>query len=121
MWVNAPPPDTSSSPPDAQRTRVRSNREVFGRDVRLHADDRLDAGRRALRVEVVGAEHVAVVGHRQRRHAHPGRLGEQLGQPGRAVEHGVLGVHVQVHERVAVPMFHGNYGFLWHDGATLRP
>ena len=63
-------------------------------------------------VEVVGPEHVAVVGHRERRHAHPGRLGEQLRQPGRAVEHGVLGVHVQMHERVAVPTFHGGYGFL---------
>ena len=45
MWVNAPPPETSSSPPSAQRTRVRSKREVFGREVGLHADDRLDAGR----------------------------------------------------------------------------
>ena len=30
MWVYAPPPETSSSPPSAQRTRVLSNREVFG-------------------------------------------------------------------------------------------
>ena len=40
-----------------------------GRVVALHADDRLDPGRVGLLVEVVGAEHVAVVGHRQRRHA----------------------------------------------------
>ncbi len=30
MWVYEPEPDTSSSPPLAQRTLVRSNREVFG-------------------------------------------------------------------------------------------
>ena len=30
MWVYDPEPDTSSSPPLAQRTLVRSNREVFG-------------------------------------------------------------------------------------------
>ena len=40
-----------------------------GRVVALHADDRLDPGGVGLLVEVVGAEHVAVVGHRQRRHA----------------------------------------------------
>ena len=30
MWVNAPPPDTSSSPPPDHLTRVRSPRGVFG-------------------------------------------------------------------------------------------
>ena len=30
MCVNAPPPETSFSPPSAQRTRVRSYRDVFG-------------------------------------------------------------------------------------------
>ena len=69
--------------------------------VALHADDRLDPGRAALLPEVVGPEDVAVVGHRQRRHLLAGRLGEQLLQPSRTVEHRVLGVHVQVHERVA--------------------
>ena len=71
-----------------------------GGDVGLGADDRLDAVRRRLLPEVVGAEHVAVVGHRQRRHAELGGAGEQLVEARRAVEHGVLGVHVQVHERV---------------------
>ena len=61
-------------------------------------------GGRGLAVEVVGAEHVAVVGHRERRHAQRGGLGEQVVEPGGAVEHGVLGVHVQVDERVAVPV-----------------
>ena len=52
----------------------------------------------ALRVEVVGAEHVAVVGHRDRGHAELGGAREQVVEPGRAVEHGVLGVHVEVDE-----------------------
>ena len=30
MWVYAPDPETSSSPPSAQRTLVRSKRDVFG-------------------------------------------------------------------------------------------
>ena len=57
---------------------------------------------RALRrlVELERAEHVAVVGHRQRRHPEPDRLVEQLPDPGRTVEHGELGVHVQVDEAV---------------------
>ena len=50
-------------------------------EVGLHADDRLDPGGVGLPVEVVGAEDVAVVGHRQRRHAHLGGPLEQLAQP----------------------------------------
>ena len=50
-------------------------------------------------VELEGAEHVAVVGDRQRRHLQPRRLVEQLADPGRSVEHRELGVDVQVHER----------------------
>ena len=101
MWVYAPPPETSSSPPSAQRDPGAVEAVGARGEVGLDADDRLDPGGLGLLPEVVGAEHVAVVGHRQRRHAHPGGLGEQVVEPGRAVEHGVLGVHVQVHERVA--------------------
>jgi hypothetical protein len=71
-----------------------------GRVVALHADDRLDAGLRGLLVEVVGTEDVAVVGHRQSRHARGGGGRRHLGQLGRAVQHRVLGVDVQVHERI---------------------
>ena len=52
-----------------------------GREVGLDADDRLDPGGLGLLVELVGPEHVAVVGHRHRRLA---QLGGPLGQLGRA-------------------------------------
>nr|BFE75263.1 hypothetical protein GCM10020092_085640 [Actinoplanes digitatis] len=47
--------------------------------------------------------HVAVVGDRHRRHAEAFGLGEQILQPGGAVEHRILGVHVEMHERVRHP------------------
>ena len=71
-----------------------------GREVGLDADDRLDPGVLRLLVELVGAEHVAVVGHRDRGHPQLGRALRQRTEPGRAVEHGVLGVDVQVDEGV---------------------
>src|SRR5580693_10087778 len=51
---------------------------VLGRDVGLNADDRLDAGGLRLRPEVVSAVDVAVVGDRDRWHAGPLALAEQL-------------------------------------------
>ena len=72
-----------------------------GREVGLAANDRLDPGRLGLRVEVVGPEHVAVVGHRHGRHPEFGSALEKVGQPCGTVKHGVLGVVVQVHKRVA--------------------
>ena len=71
---------------------------VLRGDVSLDADDRLDPGLGRLPVEVVGAVDVAVVGHGDR--GHPGLPAglEQAVEPGSAVEHRVLGVHVQVGE-----------------------
>ena len=69
-------------------------------DVALHAENRLDPGGLGPLVEVVRPEDVAVVGHRERRHAHPGGLGHEVGQSRGSVEHGVLGVHVEMHESV---------------------
>ena len=71
-----------------------------GGDVGLDADDRLDAVLLGLAVEVVGAVQVAVVGHRDGRHAEVAGAGEQPVEQRGPVEHGVLGVHVQVHEAV---------------------
>ena len=69
-----------------------------GRAVGLQADDRLDPPGGGLGVELVGPEHVAVVGHGDRAHAELGGALEQVVQPGRPVEHGVLGVDVEVDE-----------------------
>ena len=69
--------------------------------VRLGADDRGDARAAAGRVEVEDPVHVAVVGDAEGRLAVLGRLGHDVADPGGPVEHRVLGVHVQVHERVA--------------------
>ena len=71
------------------------------RHVQLGADHGGDARRPAGRVEVQDAVHVAVVGDADGRLAVPGRLGHDVADPGGPVEHRVLGVHVQVHERVA--------------------
>ena len=70
-------------------------------EVGLDADDRLDPGVLRLAVELVGAEHVAVVGHRDRGHAQLGGPRGERSQPGGTVEHGVLGVHVEVDEGVS--------------------
>ena len=67
-------------------------------EVRLDADDRLDAVLLGLGPELVGPEDVTVVRRGQGRHTHLSRALEQLVDAGGAIEHGVLGVHVQVDE-----------------------
>ena len=76
-------------PPVAARAR---------RQVGLHADDRLDPGRGGLPVELIGAVHVAVISDRDGRHALALAGGDEVAQPGRPVQHGVLGVNMQVRE-----------------------
>ena len=73
MWVYISPGLSSLTVCPPRVARLRSCR-LPGDEVALHADDRLDAVRLGLAPELVGAEDVAVVGHRQRRHPHPGRL-----------------------------------------------
>ncbi len=73
----------------------------LGGDVRLQADDRLDSRGLGGLVELVRPEQVAVVGHRDGRHAHLGAALEQVGDPGGAVQHRVLGVDVEVDECVS--------------------
>ncbi len=72
-------------------------------------EDRLDPVLLARLVEVDRAEQVAVVGHGQRRHPHPGRLGEQVVDARGPVQHRVLGVDVEMYEAVlhAVPRLLG--------------
>ena len=68
------------------------------RDVRLDPDDRPDAVLERFVEKVEGAEHVAVVGDRHRRHAELRDALAQLRQLVRAVEQGVLAVKVKVNE-----------------------
>ena len=68
------------------------------RDVRLGADDRLHAVGCGLLPEVVGAEHVAMVGDGDCGHPLGRHRLHELAHPRGTVEHGVLAVHVEVHE-----------------------
>src|SRR4051812_23601523 len=79
-------------PPDAGALVAAGARS----DVGLHADDRLDPGGLAFLPELIGAEHVAVVGHGKGGHPHTGGLAEEVVDARRAVEHGVLGVHMKM-------------------------
>ncbi len=68
-------------------------------EVRLHADDRLHAVLAGDTVEVQDAVHVPVVGDPDRGLSVRDHGRDHVRHPGRAVEHRVLGVQVQVHER----------------------
>ncbi len=68
------------------------------RHVRLDANDRRDALRFALRVEVEDPVHVPVVGDRERRLVIGDGRVDEVGDAGRAVEHRELGVLVEVDE-----------------------
>ena len=71
---------------------------IAWRDVHLAADDRLHPMRDARLVELDGAEHVAVVGHRDRRHAELLHARHELRDLVGPVEQRVLGVEVEVSE-----------------------
>ena len=95
------------------------------RHVRLDPDNRLDAGGRGGRVELVGSEHVAVVGDRQGGLAQPLGLGHVvLDLPG-AVQHGVVGVDVEVDEVVLGGCFfltaHLRHGHILGPPGALSP
>ena len=72
-----------------------------GDEVRLHAEDRLHVGVARGAVEVEDAVHVPVVGDPDRGLAVGGGLGDDVRDARRAVEHRVLGVQVEMHERAA--------------------
>ena len=71
----------------------------LGGHVGLGPDDRGDALGPAGLVEVQDPVHVAVVGDAQRRLPVRHRGGHQLADPGRPVEHGELGVGVEMRKR----------------------
>jgi len=70
-------------------------------DVHLAADNGFDAGLLRLLVELHGAVQVAVVGDGQGRHSAGGGLGHQPVDGAGAVEQRVVGVHMQMDERLA--------------------
>jgi hypothetical protein len=70
-------------------------------DVHLAADERLDAVLARLAVELDRAREAPVVGERDRRHLELGRTGRELGDAARPVEDRVLGVDVEVNERLS--------------------
>ena len=67
-------------------------------DVKLAADDRLDSGLVRRIHEVDRAEDVAVVGHGDRGHAQLFHALDKLFHVAGAVEHGVVGMEMQVNE-----------------------
>ena len=106
--------------------------EPAGRDhVGLGADDRREVGLASGLVEVEDAVHVPVVGDADRGLAVGRGLGHDVLDPGRAVEHRVLGVQVEVHERLGqrfppglrLSLVHSPSTGLWmnHTGVVRRP
>src|SRR5262249_2945401 len=67
-------------------------------DIQLAADDRLHARRFRGIHEMHGAEYVAVIGHRDRRHAEFLHPVHKLLDVASAVEHRVVGMQVQMDE-----------------------
>src|SRR6266849_3774839 len=79
------------------------------RDIDFAADDGLDAMAHRLAVKFHGAEHVAVIGHRDRRLLQRLDALKQFIDLVRAVEEAVFGMTVKVNE---TRMLHCNYLFI---------
>ncbi len=73
----------------------------FRRDIGFDTDDRLDTGFLRGLLEFVGAEHVTMICHTDRRHPETGGLSAQGIDLGRTVQHRVLGVNMQMDKRIA--------------------
>ena len=69
--------------------------------VGLEADDRLDAGVLAVRVEVVGTEQVSVIGQANRGLPEARRFLRHCFRLRRSIQHRILGVVVEVHEGIS--------------------
>ena len=67
-------------------------------DVDLATDDGLDLVLFCGLIELDGAVHDAVIGHRDRRKLVFDGLGHELVEPAARIEQGILGVQVQVDE-----------------------
>ena len=88
-----------------------------GGQVRLHTDNGLDVVRLSLAPEVEGTKEEAVVTGRHGLHAEFFSVGEQVTQARGAVEHGVLGVHVQVRKIFGC---HGYLLKMWAGGWAVN-
>jgi hypothetical protein len=71
-----------------------------GGHINLASNDGFEVFGFRFLVEVDGPEHVAVIGDGYRRHTELGGALEQVIQANGAVEEAVLGVNVQMHERI---------------------
>jgi hypothetical protein len=67
----------------------------------LGTDDWLHALSPTFFVEVENSVHIAVIGHSERRLAIGDSFGHEFVEFGRTIEHGELGVYVEMGERVA--------------------
>ena len=81
------------------RAALRSRIEP-GREIHLAADDRLDPGLLRRLVKLDGPEHVAMIGHRHRRHAVADGLLHQVLDADRTVEQRILRVEMEMYERI---------------------
>ena len=88
-----------------------------GGQVRLHTNNGLDVVRFSLAPEVEGTKEESVVTGRHGLHAEFFSVGEQVSQARSTVEHGVLGVHVQVRKFFGC---HGNLLEVWAGGWAVN-
>ena len=70
-----------------------------GCDIELTAEKRLNPSFFRLFIKLHRPVEYPVIGHGHRRHAAVRDLAHQLGNPNRTIEHGVLGVQVEMDER----------------------
>jgi hypothetical protein len=91
-------------------------------DIRLDSDDGCDPGGLRLMEEVVRAVQIAVIGHRDVRHAHLTAGVEHVLQPRRTVQQRILSVHMQMCERL---LGHGaghlRAGCCWNGSGVYDP
>src|SRR5262249_20131102 len=87
-----------------QHEMIRRRRRALAlpskRDVDLAAQDRLDRRGLACVIKLKRSEHVSMIGERYGRHAELRRASDNPFEPSRPIEHGKLGVHMEVNKRV---------------------
>jgi hypothetical protein len=71
-----------------------------GRDVSLASDDRFDPGALRFLIKFDRSVQVAMIGNRNRRHLEFDRSSHEILHPDGTIEERVLGVKVEVNERV---------------------